>query len=61
MQEINIQRYADGSQIVDITNHVYPDYNGPIVLDSASDVDIIIATDEDDVDDSDDCDCDDDD
>ena len=49
MQEIEIKRYADGSQLIDVTNYVYPDYNGPIVIDSAPDVDIVISTDEDDI------------
>lgn len=60
LQKVEIQRYADGSQVIDVTNYVYPEYNGPIVLDSAPDIDIVINTDDDDnVDDDDDsCDCD---
>lgn len=54
VQELNVKRYADGSQLIDVTNYVYPDYNGPIVVDSAPDVDVTITSDEDDDVDNDD-------
>lgn len=56
VQELNVKRYADGSQLIDVTNYVYPDYNGPIVVDSAPDVDVTITSDEDDDVDNDDTD-----
>lgn len=53
MQEINVKRYADGSQLIDVTNYIYPEYNGPIVIESAPDIDIVVNSDDDDISDDD--------
>ncbi len=53
IQEIHISRYNDGSQVVDVHNYNYINYNGPVVIESANDVDVIYnsADDEDEIED----------
>ena len=55
IQEIHISRFNDGSQIVDVCNYNHINYNGPIVVESAGDVDVIYNStdDEDEIEDDD--------
>ena len=41
IQEIHIYRYNNGGQIIDVHNYNYINYNDPIVIESAGDIDVI--------------------
>lgn len=63
VQHIDIDRKADGTQEINIVNYQYPNYDGPVVLETANDIEVIFTDDEESEDTSNDdeetCNCDD--
>lgn len=63
VQHIDIDRKADGTQEISVVNYVYKNYDGPITLETANDVEVIFLDNDDDepeTEDREECSCDDD-
>ena len=41
VQHIEIDRHVDGTQDIYINNYQYVDYNGPIIVETAGDIDVV--------------------
>ena len=61
IQHIEIDRHVDGTQDIYINNYQYVDYNGPVIVETAGDIDVIFNDNEEDdssnTDEDNDCSC----